>query len=287
MPARPLSSCLTAAQLQALAAKGIVQADITNISCTAPSLNTCERDANDLLAEYPLYDTGRGVYTAWGAIPLSWEFENDPSDERWQVGRYVDGNGYRTGDQVLVISDDGRLVTLYTATADGPAPAGPFDPDLWTEVCHVTTSEPVGLPDIATLLTQYPYYDPRSYLTRWGEFTAEWEDDLTSPSSDEWNVARIAKGFFYRRGDIVLYDTSCDDYTCVYIAVSDMPSDPALIEPGPPPTPYFDKLYCVANGRESKCAKRVTCGPGRVVVDLGSDGTDLVCVPVESTTGVH
>lgn len=216
---------------------------------------------------------------------MSWEFENDPSDERWQVAEYVDEHGYRIGDQVIVVGNDGYLITLYTATADGPAPAGPFDPSLWTEVCHVTTSEPVGLPNIATLLSQHPYYDPRSYLTRWGEFTSDWENDLTNPDSDEWDSARIAKGFFYHRGDTVLYDTPCDDYTCVYIATADMPSDPALIAPGPPPSTYFQRLYCVVNGRDNKCTKRVSCGPGRVIVDLGRNDTDLVCVPVESTTG--
>ncbi len=276
------SRCLTAAQLQALAAKDIELGYIADPSCVSASLNTCERDANDLLAQYPLYDTTRGVYTAWGAIPLSWEFENVDSDERWKIGRYVDEYGYRVGDQVLVIGNDGYLVTLYTATADGPAPAGPFDPDLWDEVCHVTTAVPVGLPDIATLSSRYPYYDPRAYLNSWGESTA----DLTDPDSDEWDTARIANGFFYLRGDIVLYDTSCDDYTCVYIATADMPSNPALIVPGPPPSPYFNKLYCVANGRDSKCTKLITCGPGRVVVDLSLANQDPICVPVESTTTV-
>jgi hypothetical protein len=286
VPARPLSTCLTAAQLQALAAKGIVSTDITDTSCVSGLLNTCGRDATSLLSEYPVYDSTRGVYTAWGEIPLPWEFENTLSDERWQVSRYVDEFGYRTGDQVLVIGNDGHLVTLYTATADGPAPAGPFDSGLWTEVCQVTTSTPTGLPDISTLLSQYEYYDPRSNLTRWGEFASGWGDDLTDPDSDEWNTARIAKNFFYRIGDIVLYDVRCGDYTCAYIATTDMPSNPELIMPGPPPADYFNKLYCVANGRESKCTKRVTCGPGRVVVDLSTGDRDLVCVPVESTTGV-
>jgi hypothetical protein len=242
VPARPLSPCLTAAQLQALAAKGIVQADIANISCTAPSLNTCERDANDLLAQYPLYSTGRGVYTAWGAIPLSWDFENTFSNEQWGSAEYVDEHGYRTGDQVLVISDDGRLVTLYTATADGPVPAGPFDPDLWTEVCRVTTAVPVGLPDITELRSRYPYYDP--------------------------DTAYIAN-------DTVLRDSGCGDHTCVYIATAAVPVNTTT-----PPTPPWLRLYCVPNGSPSQCGRGVVCGPGRTVTDLSSGDRDLICAPV-------
>jgi len=279
-------SCLTPSQLQALAERDIVANEIRDGGCASASLNTCERDANSLLAQYPVYNSRKGVYTSWGDIPLSWDFENLPSDERWQVAQYVDQYGYRTGDHVLVISDDGRLVTLYIATANGPAPAGPFDSDLWSEVCYVVTSVPVGLPDIDTLLSQYEYYDPRSYLSRWGEFESEWEDDLTTPDSDEWGEAGISKDFFYVRGDTVLYDTRCGDYTCVYIAVVNMPSNPALIMPGPPPSDYFNKLYCIRNGRDNTCVDGVSCGPGRVIVDLSSGGRDLICVPVESTTGV-
>jgi hypothetical protein len=279
-------SCVTSAQLQALAEKNIGVGDISDGGCTDSSLNTCERDANDLLSQYHIYDSTRGVYTSWGNIPLSWDFENTASDERWRIARYVDESGYRSGDRVLVITNDGLLVTLYEAVANGPSPAGPFDLDLWVEVCHVTTSVPVGLPDIATLVSRYPYYDPRAHLTQWGEFQAGWNDDLSGVNSDTWGEARIAKAFFYRRGDTVLYDTSCDDYTCAYIATVDMPSDPDLVVPGPPPPSYFDKLYCVVNGRENTCVRRTVCGPGRVVVDLSSGDRDPVCVPVESTTAV-
>lgn len=219
-----------------------MQGDITNTTCTAPLLNTCERDANDLLSQYPLYDPSRGIYTAWGAIPLPWEFENDPSDERWGSAEYVDEYGYRTGDQVIVISDDGRLVTLYTATADGPVPAGPFDPDLWTEVCHVTTSEPVGLPTISELRSRYRYFDPDTA---------------------------------YISNDTVLLDSRCGDYTCAYIA-----TDEVLPNTDVPPSSPWLKLYCVANGSVSQCGRRVVCGPGRTITDLSSGDTDLICAPV-------
>lgn len=279
MSARPYTRCLTAAQLQALAAKGIVQADIADPSCVSASLNTCLRDANDLLAQYPLYDTTRGVYTAWGAIPFTWDFEESPGDERWGSAKYidedgylngvytawgaipyawgfedyygnerwgsaeyVDNHGYRIGDQVLVIGNDGYLVILYTATADGPAPAGPFDPDLWTEVCRVTTSTPVGLPSIAELRSRYGYFDPDTG---------------------------------YVENNIVLLDSRCGDYTCAYIATEGVSANTVA-----PPTSPWLKLYCVTNGSPSQCGREVVCGPGRTVTDLSTGDTDLVCAPV-------
>jgi hypothetical protein len=240
-------SCVTSAQLQALAEKDIEVGDIRDDGCTNPSLNTCERDANDLLSQYPLYDSTRGVYTTWGSIPLSWDFENIASDERWGSARYVDGQGYRVGDQVLVITNYGLLVTLYEAIADGPSPSGPFNPALWVEVCHITTSEPIGLPDIETLLTTYNYY---------GDSTA------------------------YVSGNIVLRDTGCGDHTCVYIANSNVPINTS------PPAPAWNLLYCSPNGKVNTCVKQVVCGPGRTIIDLSSGDRDPICVPVESTTAV-
>jgi hypothetical protein len=240
-------SCVTPAQLQALADVGIDVEDIQDGGDTGPTLNTCERDTDDLLSQYQLYDSTRGVYTTWGNIPLTWSFENTASDERWGTSRYVDGQGYRVGDRVLVITNGGLLVTLYEATQNGPAPAGPFDQALWVEVCHIATSEPTGLPDIETLLATYNYY-----------------------------VASTA----YVSGNIVLRDTGCGDHTCVYIANSNVPTNTS------PPAPVWDLLYCVMNGKASTCVKQVVCGPGRVIVDLSSGDRDQVCVPVESTTAV-
>jgi hypothetical protein len=188
-------SCVTPAQLQALAEKNIGVEGISGVGCNNPLLNTCERDANDLLAQYQVYDSTKGVYTTWGNISLSWDFENTGSDERWGSARYVDENGYRTGDRVLVITNNGLLVTLYESTVDGPSPSGPFDPNLWVEVCHVATAEPVGLRDIR----EYEYYAPNKV---------------------------------YSVGDVVLRDTRCGDDTCVYIAKSTVPtntSPPALV----------------------------------------------------------
>lgn len=243
-------------------------------------------DARDLLSFYDLYDPGKGLYSEWGDIPWPWNHEDALSDERWQVSTYVDTQSYRTGDTVIRIEDDGRRLVVYTATSNVPVPAGAFNPDLWSETCHIVVAEPIGLPSITDLESQYEYYRPEAYITEWGDFAESWSTDLTSPDSDEWDSARIAKQFFYRSGDTVLYETPCGNYTCVYVATSDMPANPALVVPGPPPTAYWQRQYCVENGTENKCEKTVVCGPGYTVVDLGGNSPNLVCVPVESTVGV-
>jgi hypothetical protein len=286
MTARSFDGCkLTTAQESALSAVGITTT--SDISCTSANLNTCGLDGTDLISLYPLYDPRKGIYTEWGNISLPWNHEDPTSDERWQVSNYVDTYSYRTGDTVLRIEDSGRLIVVYTAISNISVPAGAFNASLWSEVCHITVSEPIGLPDIGVLEEQYDYYAPEAYLTGWEDFTKSWSTDLTDPDSDGWDVARIAKQYFYRSGDTVLYETSCGNYTCVYSATSDMPADQALVAPGPPPPSYWQRQYCVPNGRENKCVKKLECGPGYTVVDLGGEGApNLICVPVESTVGV-
>lgn len=186
-----------------------------------------------------------------------------------------------------MIGNDGFLLTLYTAIGNTPSPPGPFNPTLWEEVCHIRTSEPVGLPDISKLLESYQYYDPREYLTRWGEFELGWDQNLsTLPDSGVWKDARIRKDFFYKQNDIVLYDSTCGEYTCVYVASQDMPANTDLVSPGPPPTAYFSRQYCVRNGKPNTCGKTISCGPGREVISLSKPPFDYICVPVESNTGV-
>lgn len=280
-----VSRCnLTADQLAAVNARGVATDDIADTGCGATGLNTCGRDATELVTQYPLYDPARGVYTEWGNIPVPWSHEDAVSDERWQVASYTDEFAYKVGDEVFILESDGLTVVVYEAITNVPVPAGAFDPTHWSEVCRVTVSEPVGLPGIDTLLNKFPFYRPISDLTTWSEFESEWDVDLTTPDSDEWDEAKISKDYFYRSGDTVLWNTRCNDYTCVYVAIADMPADPTLVVPGPPPLTYFTRSYCVRNGNPSTCGKTISCGPGRTIVDLGS--TDLVCVPVESDVGV-
>ena len=251
-------------------------------------MNTCGKDVREIVSHYPLYNELQGVYTRWGDIALPWSHEDSTSDERWQIANFTDTYSYSVGDIVYRFENNGYQITLYKAVSNIPAPAGAFDPSLWNTVCSVTVSEPAGLPDIETLRSQYEYYDLSLEITQWSDFETTWSTDLTTPDSDQWGEAKIAKEYFYKAGDIVLYDTNCGDYTCVYVATGDIPATPNLIVPGPPSKTYWSRLYCVPNGSPNTCTKRVKCdGPNRQLVSLSSGESDLICVPVESNTGIR
>ena len=207
-------SCFTAAQLQALAEKDIQIEDINEGGCSDPSLNTCERDALSLLEQYPIYDSTLR---------------------------------YRIGDQALVINNDGLLIILYLAIANGPLPSGPFNPSLWSEVCRVNSSIPLGLLEISQILNTYDFYN---------------------------------NNYEYGRGNIVLKNSNCDDLTCVYIATSSIPAGV-----NPPSSPWL-KLYCLKNGEKGRCEKQMICPSGKKIIYLSSDKTNPVCVPIESADGI-
>jgi len=266
--------------LQALAAKGVTESDFVDQKCID---NTCGKNVEEILQQYPrFYNERAGIYTEWGDIDLPWD-EMNTLNGVWQVAEYTDSNSYVVGDEVIRIEDDGYKLVVYVATSNVPVPAGNFNPALWSEICHIVTSEPVGLPDISELLGRYEYYNPEKYQTTWSEAGKKWNVDL---NSDEWGEYKIEKEYFYRSSDIVLYDTRCGTFTCVYVATQDMPANNELIVPGPPPADYWQKLYCVKNNKEDKCEKKVICNqPNREVVSLSSGDNDLICVPVESRVG--
>lgn len=278
-------SCLTPEQLEAIEDAGVEAEVVVNPACRL--VNTCGREAADLLADstLPLYDPGKGVYGKWGDIPLTWN--NESLDPSWQVALYRDQYGYRVGDKVIFVSRDGYTLIVYEASENTPSPPGAFDLELWTEVCRVDTPEPLGLPTYQELISLYGYYEPRKYLTEWGNFESSWNNDLVGSNSDKWNSAKVEKDFFYVTGDTVLYDSVCGNFTCAYIAVSNMPFDSSLVVPGPPSTLYWRKLYCIENGKPDKCVKSVECEnlPNRKVVNLSNTSDDSICVPVESYTG--
>ena len=277
-------SCFTASQLQALASKGIEVSDIVDTSCTSAYLNTCERDANELFQTYRSYDPTNGIFRKWGNIDIAWGYENSLSDEKWGVAKYIDQYAYRVGDEIVRSENDGYRTVVYRALVNIAPPAGAFNPAQWEVVCSVSTTEPVGLPTIDQVLADYGYYEPRPFLTRWKEFDSAWGSDLTDPDSDMWSDAKIEKPYVYEVGSVVLYDSGCGDYTCVYVATDDVP--PQSIN-SPPPRQYWEKLYCVVNGKPNKClSESAPCNrPGRVKVSLSSGNNDLICAPVESRLG--
>jgi hypothetical protein len=280
-------SCLTASQLNALAAKDIEVNDIIDESCQSLTINTCDRDTLSLLQTYPTYNTAKGIATKWGDIAAPWGFESEFSVESWGSARYVGQVSYVSGETIVRIESDGYRVAVYEALEDIPAPAGPFNRDLWKEICHASSSVPVGLPNVSSLSELYSYYNPRGFGTTWGEFNESWGKDLVDPNSDEWGQARFERESFYETGNVALYDSRCGDYTCAYVAIKPMPNDPDLIRSGPPPKEYWEKLYCVPNGKPNICEKKVTCTrPNTKLVSLTGRDEDLVCLPVESTVGV-
>lgn len=238
------------------------------------------------ISKYPLYDPQKGIYKKWGDIKLPWSTNLDT--DQWQIAEYYDTIAYTSGELVLRVEDDGYRVVLYEALGDISSPPGAFDPSLWTEVCRVVVSEPVGLQSYQYLVDNFEYYKLSLTSTTWSDFNNPWGEDPLYPYSDLWGEAKSVREFFYKAGDIVLYDSNCGDYTCIYVAKIDMPADPELITTGPPSPTYWQKQYCVFNGLQNKCVKVPTCtNPGRKIVSLGRGNTDIICVSVESNTGVR
>lgn len=269
--------CLTPDQESAVGTPAI------DYSCRV--INTCGVSAEILLSQYPLYDPWAGRFlTQWAQIDLPWE----NSDFRWSSAEYQKQFGYEVGDKVIYLADQGYLLLLLECIEDIPVPVGALDPSKWEEICRIRVSEDIAIPEYSDIVGKYPYYDLSLFLTTWSEFSSDWETDLVDPDSDIWSDSRIRKTFFYRRGDIVLYDSGCSDYTCVYVAKSDMPTLEILSVPGPPTLEYWDRLYCTKNGNSNTCEKKFSCEdrPYRVPVSLSVPDSDLICVPVESTTGI-
>lgn len=243
------NGCLTPEQLNALAAKQIQQGNIVDTSCSSPALNTCERSFDDTILESPIYRVVEETfYKKWWEIAFPWNTDNLLSDERWGYAKYTVTYSYLQGDTATVIFDDGYLAVVYRALVDIPANAGVFNPLLWEKICEIRVSEPVGTLPYTELISRYPYYTP---------------------------------GSTYAINSIVLQDHLCGDVTCVYVATSTSTTDP-----GKPPSAYWHKLYCVKNNKQSKCENIKKCPPNYQVVSLSSGNNDLICVPVESNTGI-
>lgn len=112
----------------------------------------------------------------------------------------------------------------------------------------------------------------------------EWEEVCRVRFEDKSVLIPLLNKYPYWSNDsvrwIVLFDVECGEYTCLYTAVTDPGNNP------PPDPNYWRRVFCVENGKKSKCTKTKKCGPGRVLVSLSSGDNDLICVPVESTVGV-
>jgi hypothetical protein len=110
----------------------------------------------------------------------------------------------------------------------------------------------------------------------------EWQEVCRIRFQDKSILLSVLAQFSYWSGVewTVVTDTECGDYSCLYTAISQPGSNP------PPNPTYWQRLFCVENGKPSKCKKTVQCGVNRTLVSLSSGDEDLICVPVESTEGV-
>jgi hypothetical protein len=272
---------LTDEQKSALEAIGAESA-ITDQSCNRENKNNCGRSAKELFDLYPIYDPQRGLFNTWGGIPFPWKISDltenldfSATDDKWRIGRYKSSVSYFTGDRVIILEKDGYEVVVYEALENIPSISKAFDSTKWERVCSVSTTEPLGLPTIEELQERFEYYSLEFYYKNWDEFTSDWSVDLSSPNSDHWADAKLKKEFFYREGDIVLVNPTCEDALCVYIAIKDIPATQEVYDEYSTfkMGEYWQRIYCVGTGR-NKCLEyeRKNNLSNYEVVEIGSEG---------------
>lgn len=151
---------------------------------------------------------------------------------------------YSQGDRVTILAEDGKRLVVYQAINNISSPSGYFKPNLWTRVCEKCVSERVGVKSYEEMVGLYTFYNP---------------------------------SVSYPANSLVLLNTECGNYTCLYISKSTSGTTP-------PPTPsVWQKVYCVGNGGEDGCRKQFVCEePNRRIISLSSPDSDLICIPVES-----
>ena len=274
-------------------------------SCSGERGNTCGKTISELLEQYPVYNPQRGLFNTWGDVPFPWEISQltedlvfSSTDDKWNVATYRSLVSYREGDRVLVIEEDGYVISLYEAIEDIPAISGPFDPSKWEKVCQIRSSVPAGVPTIPELLQRYPLYSLDQFNDRWEDVNSEWDEELTKQSeqdclaqdlsfsefekclkrssSDTWKEARVARDFFYRANDLVLVLSECGDALCLYVATQDIPVSEQYFEDNQVfrPNSNWSRVYCVPTD-ENKClGYRRTKTPveGYDVTEIGSRG---------------
>lgn len=259
-----------------------IDANILNPGDKCDDVNTCGMSAAELVDKYPIYDFQKGVYNTWGGVEFPWEISNLVSnldfaatDDKWNISTYRAVITYFAGDRAIFFEKDGKRLSLFEAKEDIPVGDPAYDFSKWARVCYIDTNVPVGFPTIAELKDRFDYYAPEFYRENWGEFSEAWNKDLGDPDSDHWGNAKIKKDFFYRRGDVVLVDTVCEDALCIYVAVKDMPATQEVYDAYVPFAlgEYWSKIYCVDTGY-NKCLqyKRDNTLSNYELLEIGSKG---------------
>lgn len=302
--------------------------------------NTCGISIQELFDTYPIYNTQKGLYKSWGDIEFPWQLEEarDPSgvtcnlndsetSDRWQIAQYkalyayfpkIESGGLsspadaaclteRRADRVLRIEDDGYKVSLYEANQLVTALSGPFDSIKWNKICHIITSIPAGLPTPDEIRERYDQFELDFFLDKWGEYNADWSEDLYQQSfdvcrntnstladiekclkpklgpygesNDQWKDARVKKVNFYERGDYAWFEGPCGDTVCLYICLVNIPATkenynkhinfPKEVDG----VEYWQRVYCVVTGA-NKCLEpqRNRDLPNYQLVEIGSLG---------------
>lgn len=306
-------SPLTAKQIQSLSER-CMESSIKDLSCTSEDLNTCGKSISELLSEYPLYESQRGLFTSWGDVDFTWgEIEDgrvgELSDDAWSVAEFVRSIVYSSGEKILLIEEDGYRLSVYEASQDITYPPGPFDPTKWEKICSAKSNSPAGLPSPSELLSNYPIYSLEFFEDTWGGVDSQWGYDVDldileacrelyseldsegidkcvkAGSSSKWKEARKRREFFYKAGDIVLVEGECGDTLCVWQANEDIPATEEIFisEHVFVPNSKWSRVYCVSTG-ENKCLDPVrsrTPESAYELIPIGSNG-HFVEMPIKS-----
>ena len=291
-----------------------VESELVDKGCLRKELNTCGKTIQELLEDYQIYSTQKGLYRTWGDIEFPWEISSmtpdlffTATDDRWSIGTYRRIAAYPEGARVLLIGDDGYEIGVYQANQDILSISGPFDFSKWDKICAVKTSIPIGLPSVQDLLDRFKFYSLEFFYNEWDEVETGWSENsyelslqncqalggtlgdfekcMRDSSDNTWGNVKIRRQFFYRRGDVILIEGECGDVVCVWTAIQDMPATQEIYDEYKEfkPGPYWQKTYCVSTGAGSnKCLeyqRKNEPSLGYDVVQIGSLG-HYVEVPV-------
>lgn len=260
--------------------------DVKDLSCTRESINTCGKSIDELLAEYPLYSPLSGLGTTWGDILFPWETDEntpnldlDQSIQTWSEAKFKSIVSYYEDSLVLLIEDDGYVISLYKANQDVYSANPAFDYTKWDKVCSIELTSPTALPSIEELLSKYEIFNLSPYLENWGDFSENWSTSLPGEinESDVWNEARVNRENLYESGDIALSYGPCEDVLCAWIALQNLPNIPFILEQYKTfsPEKHYSGNVSVVNGelvgKNTKFSEELVLGSVITIINSNLD----------------
>lgn len=277
--------------------------NIADKSCSRADLNTCGIDISELIESYDFFSAQKGLYKSWGDISFPWEISQgtpgllfEGTTDKWSAAAYKPSVAYPLGSRVLMIEDDGYLITLYEANTDILSSYVRFVPSQWDKICSIVSVTPAGVQSEAELRTLYQPYGLKYSFLSWEEAASSWNSDLRQKaldscsgvsgdardiclknlSDDRWGSFSIRKENFYDEGDIVLVDGECGDSLCVWTAIKDVPVTDEVYKEYEKfkQGEYWVKNYCISTG-SNKCLeyqRKKTPQDAYEVIEIGSKG---------------